>query len=118
MVSLFERSIKCIIALSVEKRLREATQRGESILVFVKNVIKSILLSIFAKNVIRRDTRGKKKKKGELMKESRSERIIKRQKQCGTCQSERPGFCALRKKRFADMNIWENCKDFKRKDTI
>lgn len=100
-MSLFERSIKCIIALSVKKRLREATQRAG-------------FISTSASSATRRDTRGKKKK-GEIMRESRGETIIARQGQCGTCQSERLGFCILGKKRFCDMDIWQDCQDYHKK---
>lgn len=48
------------------------------------------------------------------MRESRSDRIIARQRQCGTCQSEGPGFCTLQKKRFCDMDIWQDCQDYKK----
>jgi len=50
------------------------------------------------------------------MRESRGERIIARQRQCGTCQSERLGFCILRNKRFCDMDIWQDCQDYQKKE--
>lgn len=57
------------------------------------------------------------------MRESRGDRIIKRQRQCGGCQFEglievegkSYGFCTVQKKRFCDMNLWEDCKDYKPK---
>lgn len=52
------------------------------------------------------------------MRESRGDRIIERQRQCGGCQFEGSievegrsyGFCTLQKKRFCDMSIWEDCE--------
>jgi hypothetical protein len=49
------------------------------------------------------------------MRESRSERIIARQRQCGTCQFEGPGSCILKKEKFCDMDIWEDCQDYKKR---
>ena len=54
------------------------------------------------------------------MKESRGDRIIAGQKQCGTCQSEGEieekgrnyGYCLLQKKRFCDLSIWEDCQNY------
>lgn len=51
----------------------------------------------------------------------RGDRIITRQKQCGTCEFEGSeetgeksyGYCTLKKKRFCEMNIWKDCKDYK-----
>ena len=63
----------------------------------------------------------KEKVRGKPMKESRGDRIITRQRQCGTCQSEgeieekgrKYGYCTLKKKRFIDLSIWEDCRDYK-----
>lgn len=50
------------------------------------------------------------------MKESRGDRIIARQRQCGLCEFEGDGFCTLHKKRFCDMDIWQDCQDYKKRE--
>lgn len=63
----------------------------------------------------------KEKVRGKPMKESRGDRIIARQRQCGACQFEgeleekgrKYGYCMLKKKRFIDLSIWVECRDYK-----
>lgn len=50
------------------------------------------------------------------MKESRGDRIIARQRQCGLCEFEGDGFCTLQKKRFCDLDIWQDCQDYKKRE--
>jgi len=60
---------------------------------------------------------------GRDWKVSRGDRIIARQRQCGTCQSEGSievkgrsyGYCTLKKKRFCDMSLWQDCRDYEEK---
>ncbi len=50
------------------------------------------------------------------MRESRSERIIARQRQCGTCEFEGAAYCRKKKQRFSDMDIWEDCQDYNKRE--
>lgn len=60
------------------------------------------------------------------MRESRGNRIIARSMQCTTCQFEGEilvkeriyGYCTMKKKRFIDLSIWENCQDYKVKKEV